>query len=177
MFEAEPEVWNTLIESKPSAKIWRVSGIQNYDKLLEQFARDIANGEGAISAKEKVKQWENERYDQFVDLERLEEVTTDNFNLVSPQCISKGANSSKVLKRKASMVDAFDKQVEMIQYGMNNVADAIREGNVIAEKGIVVFEKTRPRIYEEQYIYAELLKIGVPDNLQLEVFLFLVKSY
>ncbi|KAI9180607.1 hypothetical protein LWI28_006482 [Acer negundo] len=176
MFEAEPEVWNTLIESKPSAKKWRVIEIQNYDKLLELFAKDRANGEGAISAKEKVKQWEKESCDQFVDLERLEDVTTDNFNPVSQQCNSQGANSSKVLKRKASMVYAFERQVEMIQVGMNNVADAIREGNVIAEIGIAVIEKTRPRIYEEQDIYAELLKIGVPDNVQLEAFLFLVKS-
>ncbi|KAI9157400.1 hypothetical protein LWI28_021942 [Acer negundo] len=136
--------------SKPSAKKWRVTEIQNYDKLLELFAKDIANGEVDISAKEKVKQWEMEGCDQFVD---LEEVTTDNFNPVSPQCNSQGANSSKVLKRKASMVNAFEKQVKMIQVGMNNVADAIREGNVIAEKGIAVIEKTRPRIYEEQDIY------------------------
>ncbi|KAK4848573.1 hypothetical protein QYF36_014695 [Acer negundo] len=131
-----------LSKSKPSAKKWRVTEIQNYDKLLELFAKDRANGEGAISAKEKVKQWEKESCDQFVDLERLEKVTTDNFNPVSPQCNSQGVNSSKVLKRKASMVDAFEKQVEMIQVGMNNVADAIREGNVIAEKGSAVIEKT-----------------------------------
>ncbi|KAK1591193.1 hypothetical protein Q3G72_003688 [Acer saccharum] len=77
MFEAEPE-------SKPSAKKWRVTEIQNYDKLLELFVKDRANGEGVISAKEKVKQWENEGCDQVIDLEHLEEVTTDNFNPVSP---------------------------------------------------------------------------------------------
>ncbi|PON59599.1 hypothetical protein PanWU01x14_158110, partial [Parasponia andersonii] len=32
------------------------------------------------------------------------------------------------------------------------------------------------RKYEEEEIYAELLNIGVPDNVQLEAFLFLVKS-
>ncbi|KAL5571102.1 hypothetical protein UlMin_020699 [Ulmus minor] len=142
IFEVEPKVWNTLIESKPNAKKWRVTKIQNYDKLLELFTKDRANGEGATSAKEKVKQWEKEG----------------------------------LLKRKASIVEAFDKQVEMIQSSMNNVADAIREGNVLIEKGILVFEKTRPCLYEEQDIYAELLKIGIPDNIQLEAFLFLVKS-
>ena len=29
--------------------------VQNYDKLLELFANDTTNGEGATSAKEKVK--------------------------------------------------------------------------------------------------------------------------
>ncbi|XP_062085603.1 uncharacterized protein At2g29880-like [Humulus lupulus] len=57
MFEAD-EVWNALIEAKPSAKKWRMAGFQNYDKLLELFAKDRATGEGAISAKEKVQQWE-----------------------------------------------------------------------------------------------------------------------
>ena len=102
----------------------------------------------------------------------MEEVTSDNFNPVSPQCNSQGVNSSKVLKKKASIVEAFDKQVEMIQSSMNNVADAIMEGNVIAEKGILVFEKTQPHFYEEHDIHAELLKIGVLTIYNLKLFCF-----
>ena len=33
----------------------RVTEIQNYNKLLELFAKDRANGDVAISAKEKIK--------------------------------------------------------------------------------------------------------------------------
>ena len=153
-----------------------MTGIQNYDKLSELFARDRATGEGAISAKEKVQQWEKEgNCSQFVDVERLDEVTSDNYNSSSSKHNSHGENSSKGIKRKAFTTDPLDKHVEIIQSGINNVAEAIREGNVIAEKGIVVFEKARRRIYEEQDIYAELLNIGVPDDQQLEAFLFLIK--
>lgn len=54
MFEAEPEVWKTLIEAKPNAKKWRHTEINYYDKLSELFANDRANGQATASAKEKV---------------------------------------------------------------------------------------------------------------------------
>ncbi|KAL5540939.1 hypothetical protein UlMin_044915 [Ulmus minor] len=175
MFEVEPEIWNALIE--PQAKRWRITEIENNDKLSELFAKDRANGEGAISAKEKVQQWEKEASGtQFVDVDRKDEVASDNFNTISPQHNTEGVNSFKNLKRKASMIDSLDKHAEIIQFGIKDVANAIREGNVIAEKGVAVFEKTRPCIHEEEDIYVELLKIGVLDHLQLQAFLFLVKS-
>ncbi|KAL5539290.1 hypothetical protein UlMin_044020 [Ulmus minor] len=120
MFEAEPEIWNALIEASGT---------------------------------------------QFVDVDRLDEVASDNFSTISPQHNTKGANSSKNLKRKASMIDSLYKHVEIIQSSIKDVVNAIREGN-----------KTRPCIHEEEDIYVELLKIGVPDHLQLQAFLFLVKS-
>ncbi|KAL5545653.1 hypothetical protein UlMin_005340 [Ulmus minor] len=78
--------------------------------------------------------------------------------------------------RNTSTMDSRDKQVEMIQSSINNVAEAIREGNTIVEKGVEVLQKAQPRIYLEEEVYAKLLKIGVPDSIVLEAFLFLVNG-
>ncbi|XP_062085441.1 uncharacterized protein At2g29880-like [Humulus lupulus] len=170
LFEAEPEVWTILIESKPSAKKWRHTEIHHYDKLSELFAKDRANGVGAVSSKEKVQQWEKEsNCNQFVNVENLDKVTSDCFESLSPQCNSQVNNATKGVKRKASMIESLDKYAENLQSGLTSVADALRKGNIIAERG-------RLRIYSEEEVYAELLNIEVPEHLQLDAFLFLIKS-
>jgi len=50
------------------------------------------------------------------------------------------------------------------------------ESNAITEKGINILEKGRSCVYSEPKIYAELMNIGVPENLQLDAFLFLIKD-
>ena len=42
--------------------------------------------------------------------------------------------------------------------------------------GLKFFKKTRPRIYSSKEVYAKLLKIGVPNAIVLEAFLFLVNG-
>ncbi|KAJ0080212.1 hypothetical protein Patl1_23398 [Pistacia atlantica] len=51
-WHVEPEVWDKLIESNPSAVEWRSKPIYNYDKLCELFAKDRANGEVGDTPKE-----------------------------------------------------------------------------------------------------------------------------
>ncbi|KAK4415499.1 hypothetical protein Salat_2657300 [Sesamum alatum] len=65
LFEAEPEVWKEIIEANSNAAKWRYTLIQNYDKLERLFANDRAKGKGAVSAKEKSRQW---REEENVDL-------------------------------------------------------------------------------------------------------------
>ncbi|KAK3228991.1 hypothetical protein Dsin_000872 [Dipteronia sinensis] len=80
LFEAEPEVWNSLIGAKPNAKKLRHTSIHHYEKLSELFAKDRASGEGAVSAKEKVQQWEREGSpNHVVDVEHLDEVNNTCF--------------------------------------------------------------------------------------------------
>ncbi|KAK9284467.1 hypothetical protein L1049_023640 [Liquidambar formosana] len=55
LFEAKNEVWKELIQANSVAATWRHTKICNYDKLLDLFAKDRAIGEGAISAREKVR--------------------------------------------------------------------------------------------------------------------------
>ncbi|KAJ0049252.1 hypothetical protein Pint_16893 [Pistacia integerrima] len=51
-WHAEPEVWNKLIESNPSAVEWRSKPVYNYDKLCELFAKDRVNGEDGDTPRE-----------------------------------------------------------------------------------------------------------------------------
>ncbi|TXG70198.1 hypothetical protein EZV62_005133 [Acer yangbiense] len=166
----KPEVWNSLIEEKPNANKWRHTPIHHYDKLSELFANDRANGEGAVSAKEKVQQWEREGSpNHVVDVEHFDEVNNTCSESFSPQYNSQPASASKGIKRKSSMLESLDKYLENVQSGMNNVADAIREGNKIVER-------VQPHRHSEQEVYDELINIGVPEQLQLDGYLFLIDS-
>ncbi|KAK2648137.1 hypothetical protein Ddye_015626, partial [Dipteronia dyeriana] len=78
--------YNNVLKAKPNAKKWRHTPIHHYDKLSELFAKDRANGECAISAKEKVQQWERERSpNQVVDVEHLDEVNNNCSKYFSQQ--------------------------------------------------------------------------------------------
>ncbi|KAL5566274.1 hypothetical protein UlMin_029438 [Ulmus minor] len=165
-FEAEFEVWKALLEAKPHAKKWRSIEINHYDKLYDLFAKDRANGEGAMTAKEK-----------GADIEQHDEVSFDSFDLPSATVHSQVTNSSKGgSKRKLSIMNSFDKHVEVLDSRIKNVAEAIRERNIITEKGITILEKGRPHLYFEEEIYAELVSIGTPNHLLLDALLFLGKS-
>lgn len=81
------------------------------------------------------------------------------------------------------MMDSFDKHMEAMQSSIGGVVDVMKEGNlviresnIIAEKGIDAIERGRPKVYSEEEVYAELLKIDVPDHIQLDAFLFLIKD-
>ncbi|XP_035831542.1 uncharacterized protein At2g29880 isoform X2 [Helianthus annuus] len=52
LIEAEDEVWNKLIESKPEAASLKTKKVSNYNELLALFARDRASGIHAETAKE-----------------------------------------------------------------------------------------------------------------------------
>lgn len=131
-----------------------------------------------MSAKEKVQQWEKETSStQGADIEQHDEVSFDSFDLPSTTIHSQVANSSKGgSKRKLSIMNSFDKHVEVLDSSIKNVVEAIREGNIIAEKGITIFEKGRPGLYSEEEIYAVLVSIGTLDHLLLDALLFLGKS-
>lgn len=134
-----------------------------------------------MSAREKVRQWEREENDNLIDLNDGVDEFSLNFEPISPvstpfQATSQTATLSKSSKRKASMLDVMDRHIESINSGINNVAQAIKEGNAIAEKGIAVVERARPRCYTEEEVFVELQNIGVRGSLLLDAFLFLIKS-
>ena len=73
-------------------------------------------------------------------------------------------------------MNSFDKHVEVLDSSIKNMVEAIKKGNIIAEKGITIFEKGRPGLYSEEEIYAVLVSIGTLDHLLLDALLFLGKS-
>ncbi|XP_047153926.1 uncharacterized protein LOC124825369 [Vigna umbellata] len=51
-FEVEDEVWDNLIQSRPSAAKWRVNSIKHYDLMVELWAADRAIGSGVRTARQ-----------------------------------------------------------------------------------------------------------------------------
>nr|XP_027066631.1 uncharacterized protein LOC113692418 [Coffea arabica] len=183
-WNAEPEVWEQLLKEKPDAEKMRTKQIHNYDKLEELFAKDRATGQGAETAKETRNRWANEPNDaeleSFIDVDRLlsqNEITIESFDnttkdtgvKVSKACNKKsvqGTSSTQGKKRKLSVVD---EELEIIKGALDNVADAIREGNFI-------FQNSRERLYTENEIYKELTSIGVEADSIDDCYLFLTQN-
>ncbi|XP_059634713.1 uncharacterized protein At2g29880-like [Cornus florida] len=134
LFEAELEVWKALIEAKPSASKWRHTKIKFYKKLYDLFAKDRANGDGAVSAKEKVQGWGRDGSSNQANK------NSNNNEKNSPMGASSEPNSEAVTssrgtKRKESVINLFEKECEVIGGGINKVAEAIEKGNLVAERG------------------------------------------
>ncbi|KAJ0789135.1 putative Myb/SANT-like domain-containing protein [Helianthus annuus] len=55
LIEAEDEVWDQLIYSKPEAAVLKMKKISNFNEMLELFAKDRASGAQAATAKETVR--------------------------------------------------------------------------------------------------------------------------
>ncbi|OMO97525.1 hypothetical protein CCACVL1_04536 [Corchorus capsularis] len=158
------------------------------DAMSEQNVNgDKATGEGATSAKEKMFQWANEEdgnqiddFSTFAPSNSSCELQLDE-DSTSPVHATSKVNSeveveasSKSKKRKAS--GCLDKQFEIMNDGINNVVEAIREGNDIAAKGIVVLEKKGQPTYTEDKVYQELVRLDIPKGILLDALLFLVKN-
>ncbi|XP_059638244.1 uncharacterized protein LOC132280134 [Cornus florida] len=170
LFEAEPEVWKALVEAKPSASKWRHTKINNYGKLYELFAKDRANDQGFVCANEKVCTWATDNG------------TSTDSNLDNYESNSDCGESSKGTKRKGLMVGLFGKEIEVIGSGINKVAETIEKRNLVAERGleiaakiVAIAEKARADYHSDEEVFAELVNIGVPDCIQLDAFLFLLK--
>ena len=61
----------------------------------------------------------------------------------------------------------FLREFESTRKAILDVAQAIREGHVIAERG-------RPHVYTEQKVFTELVKIGVDLHLRYNAYTFLI---
>ncbi|KAK9273777.1 hypothetical protein L1049_018587 [Liquidambar formosana] len=173
------------MQANSAVATWRHTKICNYDKLLDLFTKDKATGEGAISAREKVHQWAAKERPNPIDLN--DEVSGYNFNFETMSPVGTPSTSSQVnfqcgtfskdKKHKADlMVDVLERQIEVINYGIASVADVIKEGNIIEEKGIAIVEKGRPCCYPEDEVFSEIMNIRLLEHHQLGAFLFLIKS-
>nr|POE60056.1 hypothetical protein CFP56_45376 [Quercus suber] len=143
LFEVEDEVWEPLIEANPNVTKWKRTPIHHYEKLFNLFSKDRANGEGSISAKEKVRRWEKDTEDS-INLEEIidcfDEFSMPNVELYSPMVSPSYSceTSSKKAKETSQMVEMLEKQIEIFQFGIDNVAASIRQGNEIAKEGLAI---------------------------------------
>ncbi|KAJ9182062.1 hypothetical protein P3X46_006095 [Hevea brasiliensis] len=69
-------------------------------------------------------------------------------------------------KRKAR---TWERKFKSIKDAINDVAEAIREGNAI-------IERARQHVYSEREVYAELVKIGVERHLRYTAYTFLTQD-
>ncbi|GAV78975.1 LOW QUALITY PROTEIN: Myb_DNA-bind_3 domain-containing protein, partial [Cephalotus follicularis] len=185
MWSDEPEVWKALIDENLDAKKWMTTPIGNFDKLVELFAKDRATAI-AESAKEKRQRWANssskEGLDTINDINHLvsqNEVTLENFeqlndniqellsSFMPSRLQSQSIGSSKGKKRKNS--NDGDYEVEIVNDAMMEIARAIREENV-------VLEKSQPRQYSEEELFAELVNIDVEPHLLTKSYIYLVRN-
>ncbi|KAJ8625692.1 hypothetical protein MRB53_034222 [Persea americana] len=197
MFEATHEVWMAFIQAKPSASKWMNKPVRNYGKLYDIYGEDRATGDGAESAREKVMRWQREGNlnlnDDCFELDNefswVNDAPMDTNNMsppsthYSPTPTSEGCQSSKGKKRKASMIEAMEKQFGYVTESMNKVASVLQEGNaimkesnMIAERAVDVVEKGRPRFYNEEEIYSAVHELGLHRNMQLDAYLFLINN-
>nr|KAJ0223646.1 hypothetical protein LSAT_V11C200081900 [Lactuca sativa] len=176
LIEAEEEVWDNLINSKPEAALLRTKKIANFDDMLILCARDRASGAHAETAKER-----NDRLNKNVKIqvETIKEVDDllanneihleneyvdldDDIQGVIPTPFSQGQSSgAKKCKSKKRKFEEEDEEEEdfnsKIMKSVDNVAGAIREGNVI-------FDKAYPREYTGDEIYRELELVGLEPH-------------
>lgn len=187
---AEPEVWKDLIQVRPDARKWMFTPIPNYDKLLLLFANET--GDTFAMAKEEGNpgvNWRNgsdlncadqvmSQNDVTLTLEDLNGTNDGNDLLptsaeanshvdIQPPCQS--ATSSKGKKRKATRNFDFEREFASVREAIKEVAAAIREGNAIAER-------SRPRVYSEQEVFRELVRIGVERQLRFRAYTFLIAN-
>ncbi|GAV88141.1 Myb_DNA-bind_3 domain-containing protein [Cephalotus follicularis] len=187
MWNAEVDVWKSLVKAKPDAKKWMTSPIANYDKLLVLFAKDKEKADGA---NQKAHLHASPGSGSFHagnvlqnevthNLEDLNDMNGGTSQLVTPvetnsqaddsQVPSLSATSLKSKKRKAQKFNIYEREFQSIREAIKDVADAIREGNKIAERG-------RPRVHSEQEVFAELMKVGIDAPFRYRAYTFLVAS-
>ncbi|KAG1337827.1 hypothetical protein COCNU_04G001330 [Cocos nucifera] len=152
-FEAKDEV-------KPNASKWKYTEIQNYDKLYDLFAKDRATSKGAVSAREKVQQWEA----NFMQNVMKDGVENNNNEGYSPQSPNERTSQANPRIGASSTAEAIKEATSIAEKGL-----------LIAERGVAIAEKVQKRIAKDE-VFHELLKIDVPEHELLDVFLFLIKS-
>ncbi|XP_022769393.1 uncharacterized protein LOC111312916 isoform X2 [Durio zibethinus] len=168
MWTAKPELW----KSKPDSKKWMTTRIANYDKLLMLFAKDREKKDGA-----KGGQWASSIGGGLFDCIPLQDVLgltmeendMNDTSQTDSQAPSQSATSLKGKKRKAPRIELLERELKSIREAIKDVADAIREGNLIAERG-------RPRVYTEQEVFAELVNIGIDTQLRYKAYAFLIAN-
>ncbi|GKD72103.1 Myb/SANT-like domain-containing protein, partial [Tanacetum coccineum] len=175
LMDAEEEVWEALIKSKPEASKWRKKPMSHYNELFELFAKDRATGDAAGTAKERNNRLRNneqrlETIDEIDHLLETNEVVLEQINQnedvhVSPKVKTPNVNTSKNKKRK---LEEDNDLTSKILVSFNHLADAIKESNK-------VMENSRPHVYSEGEIYNELELLGLEQEDVPPAYLFLVE--
>ncbi|XP_074559887.1 uncharacterized protein LOC141815924 [Curcuma longa] len=148
-----------LVQANPSIKKWKYTPVPHYEKLLELFAHDRANGQGASTAAERNVEIILEEEQRDLDLDDEPE----SFEMVSD---SPSYDRSK--KRKCASVDSYgSKKNSVIDINVKEVIAAIDRSNSVIENRSFRQQKVNEQLYKD------LVCAGVPDKHILGAYLFL----
>ncbi|XP_022031205.2 uncharacterized protein LOC110932156 [Helianthus annuus] len=188
LIEAEDEVWQKLIDSKPKAAALKTKKVTNYDEMLQLFAKDRASGAQAETAKERNARLQKDdgintdtptELDEFlvandVTLESQYNLD-DDVHVVDLTSSLPGQSSSakkyKSRKRKVEQVD--DDLTSRIMNGVGSIANAIAEGNKIIHESNKILERVHhesnkilERVHHREYTGDEIIKELEPMGLE-----------
>ncbi|XP_045791778.1 uncharacterized protein LOC123886506 [Trifolium pratense] len=147
LWDAEPEVWDALIASKPKAAYWRNVPLPNYEKMVTLYGPNRADGDESGTLKETRKQSSSVIDEDFVETIQdidghvaqnevnLEGFDAPHFDFTVPETQSSDpspiASGSKKKKLKVAKNKESNNEMIEMKESMNMVAEALREGNEI----------------------------------------------
>ncbi|XP_057447630.1 uncharacterized protein LOC130739377 [Lotus japonicus] len=187
LWDAEPEVWEALIQSKPKAANCRNTSLPHYEAMVTLYGNDRATGEEAETASEMRKRLnsttESDIFDSIDDIDdgilrnevRLEDFDAYNVNNdFSPEIQSQDPSptqSTNNKRKKSKVANNKGKNDDMlgIKGAMQEVAAALREGNVIMK------ERHSPPI-SGQEAWKLIKECGCNENLWPMIFCKLMKD-
>ncbi|WVZ17242.1 hypothetical protein V8G54_010224 [Vigna mungo] len=161
-FEAEDNVWEELIQARPSATKWRVNTIRRYDLMgvvfrpLDKHVELNQNME--YIPKEPI-------YPGFTNPTPPSPPSVDDYSLCQTQYMPSvpfgGTTSSRGSKRKAPMVDKISNMAERQVIAMEN-------RNEILSKQTEILRRTPTFTYTKGDIYEMLSAMNISDESFLE---------
>ena len=121
---------------------------------MKLFSKDRATGEISGTAKEKKMKAMDESSFEKKDESLGEAQPSDS------------ADSSNQKGKKRKSEEVFQNELLFIKEGLDNVAQALREGNVIVERG-------RAQVYSPQEVFEELSKMEIDSLTHRKAYRFL----
>ncbi|KAL4288377.1 hypothetical protein AHAS_Ahas19G0280100 [Arachis hypogaea] len=130
-FEIQLQRCLRLIKTKPEVKKWMRTPIKHYDKLFEIYGTDRATEKYAESVKERF-------YNGY----------SPEINLSNQSTGSQGT-SSRVTKRKTTMSDKLESEMERMSQGIQTLTETMKDQVLTTEEQVQV-AKEQVQIAKQQ---------------------------
>ncbi|WJX25098.1 hypothetical protein P8452_14171 [Trifolium repens] len=189
-FEAEEEVWKDLIREKPHAAKWKT--MQEREKEKEREKQREKENEN-VDLNDPVRDtYMGDQHTYTFDEEQEEPPIVDSYSPANGQSHQSTVTSgSRGTKRKASMNDFVEAQLDKMTSGIGLVADALNKGNcisdqlndvakqqvVISERQVAAIEKrneilqnSRPRVYSAAEVWSMLSELDLLQQFRFKCY-------
>ncbi|XP_074570382.1 uncharacterized protein LOC141826980 [Curcuma longa] len=188
-FSAEPEVWQQLIEIKPTAALWKSKPIRNYEKLVQLYGKDRATGQHANTASEMRKRRASMEVENNIDENHFEtideveflisqpEIHLDNSNTVNEDVQIPTSSSESTKSQTNSFVGASSKNKsakkgKIDDDGISNAIDHVGQAIMSSTHEMV---KSNELPISENEVWSLLTQLGVEQHIISACYLYLVQ--